>query len=285
MADTDATLNSQLPNRRWVLLALLVLAHAIFNACYEPFDGVEKARIVIMGVVLLQPVIFAIWTVLGPPPAYKRLPFTVAAFVFIVLAGSVNSREWLSLDYVIVATAFFSVTIVAMLIAGKLTGWRIRTMRENYVSAAAINQFSLKYLIGITTLCAVLLGAGRILAARTDWSESNTWTMLLSQMFAPLGLMLLVTLPAIILPLIILSRRPPTILLVIFPFIWVGLSWLAVETIVATGAPPRGEVFRDVLLIQLGAAIAGAFSAGLVRLAGFRLLRRQPNDESVNAAA
>jgi hypothetical protein len=237
-----------------------------------------------MGVVLLEPVLFAMWAMLGPPPALYRLPATAGAFGVIVFAGAFTHPGWFSADYVVIAVAFFSVTAVLMFVTAAITRWSIRDGEEALSPGTVVNQFSLRYLISITTLCAVLLGAGRVMASLRDIPESSLPNQI-SQILAPLGLLLLVTFPAILLPLLILSQRPRLIVFVLFGLVWLGLSWLAVETIfVNFGGMERTEIAYDIASIQLGAGVTSGLAAVLIRFGGYRLVKWQ-RGEALPAAS
>jgi hypothetical protein len=88
-----------------------------------------------------------------------------------------------------------------------------------------------------------------------------------------IGILLLAMFPAIVVPLVVLSPRPTARMLLATFVSWAVLTWLAIETFVAVDNPPRGEVAGSILLVHFGAALAGLASAGMVRYAGYRLIR------------
>jgi hypothetical protein len=266
----------------WHALALLVAAHAAFNILLNPMGGVsedEFLTMLCMGVVFMQPVVFAIWTAIGPPPAMKRIPFSLAGFVFIVLAGACAAQLRLSKrsfpptnvgpEWVFMPAALFAAALLVVLVVWVVTRWRIANTRSISGRAATVNQFSVKYLLVLTAISAVLLGIGRGLASSNDWSFGRN----LGQVVARIWLILLVMIPAILVPLSVITLRPTLRMFVGTIVSGAVLAWVAIETIILLDNPPRSDVTRQVLFIQLGAMIAGIASALVLRFAGFRLVR------------
>jgi hypothetical protein len=224
---------------------------------------------VVVGVVLAQPMLFATWLVIGPPPATKRLPLTIAAFSAIILAGAITSEEWLSMDYLLIAAVLFVFTVVVMFAVYKLTGWKVLHTWQGADSDLSLHQFSLKYLLSVTTIFAVLLSVGRTLASGHEWGAFPP----ILDMLLPVSFVLLALIPIFFAALAVLSDWPPNRILIAIPLLWAGLTWLAVEAVVAVENEPRWEVARVISLMQLGAASAGILSAVLLRSAGYRLYR------------
>jgi hypothetical protein len=125
----------------------------------------------------------------------------------------------------------------------------------------------------LTAVCAVLLGIGRWVTASGDWRFDSSWRAI-GGIIARIWLILLVMLPAILVPITLISFRPT--LRMFFGTMISGavLAWVAIETIILLDNPPRYEVTGQVLFIQLGAALAGIASALVLRFAGYRLFRK-----------
>jgi hypothetical protein len=158
----------------------------------------------------------------------------------------------------------------------KLTGWKVVNSTQAAGSGAEIHQFSVKYLLVLTTICAIVLGFGRALASADDLNITQGRSMdWIDDLIAPVGMITLALFPAFVLPLILLSRHPASLVILLFPFVWLLLTWLAVETIEAMGgAPSKREVVEAVVGLQAGAALAGCASAIVLRLGGYRLASR-----------
>ncbi len=274
MADTAATLDRSPPKRAWIGLGVLAFAYVVCNLCIRPFNGRDLfVSRVSLGIAFLQPVLFAIWTVVGPPPAKMRVPLSLGAYAGAILAGSIVSHEWLSPDYALLAGLFFSAAALVSLLVRRITRLGIRNVRELSDGITMAGQFSLKYLIGITTLCALVLGLGRVLASPEKWTQSVTLTMRLSMMLTQLLIILLLMSTTIAPAIMALSKRPRAVVLVALPLLWAASSWIAIEAMIAAGSPPRSQLIKLVVAIQLGGLLVALVSAIILRLAGYRLVK------------
>jgi hypothetical protein len=270
MADSTAASSDDVRHYAGFLLGGLLLAHGAFNLLFNPFSTRQTYPLMMeVGVVLAQPMLFASWLVIGPPPATKRLPLTIAAFSAIILADAITSDDWLSMEYLLIAAILFVITAVVMFAVCRLTGWKVLHMWHSADSGLPLHQFSLRYLLSVTTIFAALLGLGRALASGHEWSATPP----ILDMLLPVTFVLLALIPIFFAALVVLTGSPPNRILIAIPLLWAGLTWLAVEAIVAVENEPRWEVAREISLMQLGAASAAILSAVLLRIAGYRLYR------------
>jgi hypothetical protein len=268
----------------WHGLALLVAAHATFNLLLNPMGGGsdEFLTMLCMGVVFMQPIVFAMWTAIGPPPAMKRIPYTLAGFIIVVFATCVVAQLRLSssnfpsnrigLEFLIVPGALYAAAIIVALAVRIVTRWHIGNSRGNAGPATPVNQFSIRNLLVLTAVCAVLLGIGRWLAISSE-SFDASWVEI-GRIVARIWLILFVMIPAILITLTVISFRPTLRMCLGTVFSGCVLAWVAIETIILLDNPPRREVTRQVLFIQLGAMLGGIASALMLRFAGYRLFRK-----------
>jgi len=260
--------------RAVLAVAFLAAVHVAFRALLNPI-GVSVGTIpdwvalICMGVLVSQPVLFGIWAAIGPGPFFARVPATIAALIAVCIAGVI--RRWNLLWPSVAATsiqadqfvwdlALFALVMGTMWIAGKLVGWRVVSY-SNEPSAAQLNQFSLKFLLGLTAVCSVLLAIGRL------WASANAS----AASFA--GIVLLTLFPVLVLPFIALSVRPLWRFILLVPVLWAFLTWLAIETVAAMEKVPPSQVANELVLLQVGAAIASLTAAMMLRLAGYRFSR------------
>jgi hypothetical protein len=266
-------------------LALIVAAYAAFNILLNPMGGISDDEFVTMlciGAFFMQPVAFAIWTAIGPPPAMKRIPFSLAGFVLVVFAAACVGQLRLStssfppnrigLEWLIMPGTLFVAAIIVVLAVRILTRWHIGNTRGIAGPATPVNQFSIKYLLVLTAVCAVLLGIGRWLAISGE-SFDSSWRAI-GRIIARIWLILLVMIPAILVPLAVISFRPTLRMFLGTVISGAVLAWVAIETIILLDNPPRTDVARQVLVIQLGGVLVGLASALVLRFAGYRLIRR-----------
>jgi hypothetical protein len=261
-------------HRAVLAVALLVVMHVAFRALLNPI-GVsvgtipEWVGLLCMGILVSQPVLFGIWAAIGPGAYIARVPATFAALIAVCIAGVI--RRWNLLLPSVAATsiqadqfvwdlALFALVMGTMWIVGRFVGWRVVSY-SNEPPAAQPNQFSLKFLVGLTAVCSVLLAIGRL------WASANAS----AASFA--GIVLLTLFPVLVLPFIVLSERPLLRLILLVPVLWALLTWLAIETVAAMEKVPPSQVANELVLLQVGAAIASLTAAMMLRLAGYRFSR------------
>jgi hypothetical protein len=271
--------------RPWHALALLVAAHALFNLYLNPMGWQNPAddfpTLLWFGVVFVQPVLFAIWAAWGPPPASKRIPATIALFVLVVFTSCIQPFSTVPGATVVVQGGFvllalplllFTGAMIPMLVVRAATRWRIERPRDDGPPISRPDQFSVSYLLALTTVCAVLLGIGRGLAATQDWMGSPTWQQI-DELVTRIGMVLLAIFPAVLVPMIVISPRPTVPLLVGTIVSWAVLAWLGVEAIVHMDRTPRSDAAYQLALVHLGGGMASFASAFVLRRAGYRLVR------------
>ncbi|HEY3394669.1 MAG TPA: hypothetical protein VGK58_18325 [Lacipirellulaceae bacterium] len=177
------------------------------------------------------------------------------------------------LEILVMPAMLFAAALIAMFLLQIVTRWRIRNSRAIEVGTLPANQFSIKYLLVLTAVCAVVLGVGRALFSSVDWSNYPSWRDI-GGLIARIWIILLVMLPAIALPIVALLPRPTPRIILVASASSVILSLVAIETIILLDNPPRGDVTLTILSVQLGAVLASVASALLLRFAGYRLARR-----------
>jgi hypothetical protein len=229
-----------------------------------------------MGATISQPVLFAIWAALAAGSVAMRIPLSLAACTVVFFASTIKQWNLVTRNNslpagqdLIMELAFFGLSLAIMLVARWFFGWRIS--RTGKIASGNANQFSLKYLILLTTICAALFLAGRSLLAGDFWSQSAFWKQTISDGLTFVGLFLFALFPLLIIPLIAIARHPSFRTLIAMPFLCAGLTWLIVEILAAQHGEPRVDVARQLALIQGGALVAGLLSAIALRLAGYRL--------------
>ncbi len=203
----------------------------------------------------------------------KRIPFSLVGFVLVMFAACVPqllaskdnffppSRpgpEWLIMPGCCSLLRLSSVLAVRI-----LTRWSIGNTRRIEGPASPVNQFSIKYLLVLTAVCAVLLGIGRALAI--DWSFDSNWRNL-GRMVVRVWMILFVMVPAILVPLTVISFRPTLRMFLGTIISGAVLAWVAIETIILLNNPPRREVTPEVLFIQLGGVLASIASSLVLRV-------------------
>jgi hypothetical protein len=268
-----------------LVVGVLAIAHVLVNLFFNPIGtpvtgATEWLMKVLIGVVVAQPVLYAAWALIGPGRLLPRLLLTIVAFAAVLFSefyrgfnrfDKVGPSNWESAMFLMFPLALFVICATAMTLVRKLTGWRIVSRTGDANSSPSARQFNMKFLLGFTALCAVLLGAGRI-ATSSDWLGERR-AEFIGHMLAGVGGILLAVFPAFLVPLLALSKRAPWHVIVSLPFLWIGLTLLSVEAIVAIEPTEvRSQVLIDIVQVQLGAAATGLISALALRWAGYRLV-------------
>jgi hypothetical protein len=123
------------PRRSWCALGATVAGHASLNVLFNPFtvgaDFDDWPFYMTIGVLVSQPIMFATWAALGPPPIIKRFPMTIAALVMILFSRHVS--RWGRLDegeMLILPSAVFVGALIIITVVRALTRWRIDNFRQ-----------------------------------------------------------------------------------------------------------------------------------------------------------
>jgi hypothetical protein len=274
--------------KAWRVLAGLAVAHLAVMLFLNPTEEWRPPRFawlhyIATGWVLGLPVVFATWAALGPPPAAKRIPLTLVLLAMAIVASGfyqfcllVDSQVKNGLDpnTVILLLALFVATLLVMSIVRRFANWRIEQRTEDSLDSSPANQFNLKHLLAIITACAVLLGAARGLTDKELWGNEDAWRDMVRDMLPSIAYILLLTIPAIVIPLYALFARPKARVFIILFIAWAALSMLSLGMIVAAENLTWDDVEWDVILMPVGAGFAGIFSALVLRAGGYRLVRR-----------
>jgi hypothetical protein len=252
------------------VFGFLVFLHGAFQVFLNPLgvgvdDLGEELGLTLMGFLMTQPILFGIWAALGPGNSIRRIAATFAIFVAVCLGGAIKPLNvWsaagesfsIEIEPLLWALGFFILAAGIMVLARKFAGWRFDALSA-VPTASPQSQFGVKFLLGLTTVCAVLLAICRAL------SSTNASAV----MFA--GITLLILFPVLVLPFLMLSRKPSVRLLVVALLVWAILTWLATEAMAAVDSVSRGGAARQLVFIQLGAATASFVSAIALRLGGY----------------
>ena len=150
--------------RGWFAPAILATAHFLFSAWFDPFriPVYFWTFMFCAGVFYIQPVLFATWAAIGPPPAVKRILLSMGAYAA-VLIGSASLHTYLhgspdNFSMMVMMPVLFAVTFIALVIVGKFTRWRIDVASSAQVDDSTSGQFSLKFLMVFTAICRRTVG-------------------------------------------------------------------------------------------------------------------------------
>ena len=175
MTDTDTLPRGDTPAsfRRvdLAVLVILVVGHAAFNALFAPLGTSvsqypSKWAYPAIGVIGVQPVLFAMWAALGTPSFVKRFPWAVVACFIVAYAQSLRSFRLIArptasgnpFQPVLFTLGVFFVVTLVLLVIRRVFSCRIESHPTDHPRKHSKDtQFSLRYLLGWTAASAALL--------------------------------------------------------------------------------------------------------------------------------
>jgi hypothetical protein len=260
---------------------MLACAFATLNLLFPRSRPDEPIELMLMGVLYVQPVLFATWTAFGPGAAVKRVPLTVVTFVLVMLASRFNLWSLLEgsinrgAGFLILSLALFGLMACALSVVRWRIGWQIGLAPGVTPDGLASNRFSLKYLLVWMSISAVL-----IVAVRGFIFEYSP-PLELMPFAIVFTCLLLMVLPATCVSLAVLSLRISIGVMLLWLLMWTGLAWLTIETMLVAAEKlesmpnDRKGITSIVVMAQSGAIAAALASALALRIAGFRLRGRR----------
>jgi hypothetical protein len=271
----------------------ILLTYAAFNALFNPI-GLPTANTgwcyASLGVLLMQPMLLAVWGSLGPGSVATRIPLVLAALTFIVFAGcykqwnlvpmannpppNINWKAHAVLDAseVAVPLTVFALTFVLAAVGGALGQRRIAQVDGPPSTKSGKRQFSVKFLLVMMAICAALLVMARPITF--SFERPSSWTeiaviLIVGPVVQIIGWLFPLGLSTIALSHEILARRN-------LAFV-VGTTGVTLAIAIAIAARVPG-IFYDTLfsfaLVQLGAIMAGVLTALALRGAGYRWIQQ-----------
>jgi hypothetical protein len=269
------------------VLASLVVVFFVFNATTAwIFSGggyEDWLEAIFVGALVFQPIAFGVWSALAGSSILINLSLAVPCLMLLIVATGLDRDGYTDVQrrefghFAMTALAIFAVALILSLAMRRFARLQIVSDADPLQVAAPRLRFSIKYLLVLTTLYAVVLAIVTQLNFQTEPPPPN-W------IFGPdfyLRILLvggtafsIAVIPTFAVPLLVLNGhisgrvvRAVAIFWFIVTLLLTGI-WGAFED-----AWPDILVF--LLLVQLGAVIAGAPSAIVLRANGYRLVRRE----------
>jgi hypothetical protein len=275
----------------------VVIALALLNSAATAFwpDAGNDDYFVLVAwpMFAFEPMAFGVWTALGAGSILKRLPVAAACLMLVFVAPSFVPAAFADLsqsEYTVgVATGFgvFAATIVLFLIFRRFTGFRIIPTTVQKSADSAGLKFSIKELLGLITLYAVVLGLVSQLVFQTK-PDPNGSIFLGPDCFIRMflfggSIVSTAVLPTLTVPLSILHGRPTRRAIALMPVVWVVATLPVALLVLTADVDDYSEFLGALLLVQLTAATVGALVAIALRSAGLRLVRRtnKPPENSI----
>lgn len=269
----------------WGPFALLV-GHVAFTGILSlivpslgsPWDFLLKATL--MGVLISQPLLCALWAALAPAPLITRIPTALASFVLLGFCSPflrATLPVWNSLSVI-----YFSLFVfywVGLTIKRRNGKGSLSVLGNGSTDLPVTNRFSLKYLLFWTTVVAILLMIGRSI---------NVWEGGISRevklmwdrvgfgiLFVGFGIYSLLFLPVFASGMYVLKTSKRFFAGAAKISFCLLLSYVILTAIVVVKW--KSSLVSDILIpltnFYLGATLAMALSAAVLRYSGYRITR------------
>ncbi len=263
--------------KHWIALGLLVIANAALGAYFHPMNrdiyDSEKVLFAILGFLLAQPILFALWAAFAPQRFYHRLlwAFLLCTLVsFLEELGALgNTKSGLGTTMMFQLILFVLFTAILLLVR-QFIGWHFKISQMGISPGDYQSyQFGVKHLILLTTFAAIAFALIRslfILDSNNNWVPAVGIHCIIFAMIIPI----------IIVPWFTMGLRGNTIKLIVFATVLLGIIDSAIFLIaLKADAKHIDNNLQAILLLQLGACLTVMFNTIVLRLCGYRLMREK----------
>jgi hypothetical protein len=272
------------PDRANATLLAIVVALAIVDSivlwCW-PESAPGVSGIAYHSFVVVQPVLFGVWTALGPGSIVSRLPMAVACLVllWVVPSGIPDNSEDFTKFYFLIASlaglAVYLATTILFLIFRRFTRFRLLSAAGKASPPVRHLRFSTRYILLLMTILAVDLGMAFNLKFQAEPPRGNNFFgpgLFIWILFMGAALLTAMILPTLVIPLSILHGQPSRRAIGWSLVLW-GVVMVSLEIIVFDGNFSL-ETLVNQLMGQFVAVVTATLIAVLLRYcAGVRLVR------------
>jgi hypothetical protein len=269
--------------RHWVILGLLVLAHAALAAWLNPF-GMSRGEVgemqwpLVAGVLFSQPILFAFGGSFVVGKFYIRLPLfllllcLIACVAEIGLIGHDTHGMVLKMDLI-----HFAVATLAFFPLRRSSRWRLKQSTSKPAQAETRTlQFTTKHVLIFTTIVAVVCGGLRTLYILDPGAKR---LLAPADIITGIGLPCCLFYPVFTIPWFVLlepARRVVSVFIAMV--IWIVLNLavscsMAVSTLVISPPDPYRDVLPPLLMLGLGSGLSAVITTLVLRFCGFRMIR------------
>jgi hypothetical protein len=245
----------------------------------------------LIGAMSVQPLLLGVWAGVGPGKLLTRFPIVSAAQILLVFAGSfkrwnafmfwgtaptVSTASWGALSNlsIVGALSMFAYVGVIAYVAGRMTKRKILRMPFSAPGPGSGGHFTVKYLLGLTAICAALLAIGRLISFEQS-STFRWYELAFAGLFSSVvGGFMLVAAP--VLSLLILSKQVRTRR---HAANLAGACLVSLLTMIAmclVTSQPMPTFLGQLLPMLIGAMTSGVLTALPISLAGYRFIRLPP---------
>lgn len=282
--------HSAKPTRALVGVAFaLALANAFTTFEWSDTESLIQFAVV-YGLLAFEPIAFGVWVALGHGPILKRAVIAAPMLLLLFISpGYVphtfdDVRQFEFTQMVLVGFAALVASSMIFLVFRAATGFRILPVDAESQRKVDI-RFSIRQLLGLTTLYAVALGLTTSLNLDSkprsgDWIFGPDFYLYIFWVGG--SFLASIILPTIAVPLFILHGHPSRRAVKVLVLVWVCITLAICTMLKIYDNGGFWEFLWSALLTQLCAAIIGGLTAIWLRFNGLRLVR-PPRSEPVNS--
>ena len=279
----DPAIHSARDHSSWALAGVVLAYVAISSSAQWYFAGHEESSLsgIMLGLLVFQPIMLGIWTALGTGSILIRIPIVIPCLMLLFVAPGYVPEAYKQMQLgefvaaVLTGYGIYAISTILFLLFRRYTHFRIRSANEAPTGNPPTFNFSIKYLLALVTIYAVVLGMMSQLRFQTEPPSGR--------IFGPSFFIFLIViggavasaavLPTTAAPLSILhgsiTRRAVAQAFVF----WAVVTGAIVVFTIDLEDP---SVMGFILLTQFGSTIAGVLAAKLLRGSGLRLVRDCP---------
>ena len=264
----------------WAQAGVILAFVAMSSAAQWYFAGHSETPLatLLLGVLVFEPIMLGIWTALGPGTFVTRLPIALPCLMLLFVAPGYLPEVYKQLQLgefvatVLMGYAVFAIAIVLFALFRRFTHFRLELKNQAATENTTQFKFSIKYLFALITIYALVFGMTSQLHFQSEPPSPGIFHPMFFIEVVVIGgaVVSAAVLPTTAVPLSILhgsvSQRA----------VAQALTFWAVVTgtiIVFTIDAEDPSTIGFALLTQLGATLAGAVAAFILRSAGLRLVR------------
>jgi hypothetical protein len=268
--------------KHWIALGLLVIANAAFGAYFNPTgkpvsEVGEIIGFAMIGFLLTQPILFALWAAFAPHKFYNRFlwAFLLCTMVsFVEELGSLGTTLSDLGSMMIFQLILFILFTAILLLVRRFIGWHFK-ISQTEISPGDYQsyQFGIKHLFLLTTFAAIAFALIRSLFILNSNNDKVPAVPAIIGIFCII--FALIT-PIIFIPWYTLTGHRKIAWLLLFTIISLGIIDLTVYLILKNKVPvPDNKQIESVMFFQLGGCLSVLLNTLVFRLCGYRLIRER----------
>jgi hypothetical protein len=276
--------------KHWIALWILVVANAAFGAYFNPMgrdesEVGERTAYAMIGFLLTQPILFALWAAFAPQRFYHRFlwAFLLCSIVsFAEELGTLGYTQSGLGDTMVFQLILFLLFTAILLLVRRFIGWHFK-IAQMEISPGYYQsyQFGIKHLILLTTFAAIAFALIRSLFIL---NSNNNEMPAVAETIGIACIFFAMIIPIIFIPWYALTSHRKIAWLLLITILSLGIIDLTVYLILIKRAPASdNNEIEFIVFFQLGACLSVLFNTIVLRYCGYRLTRERKSTSTSQA--